>query len=223
MPTEYVTIYQVSKQFADWQFALAGAIPLIAGIVIILGKLRFRWKQPHWFLPIFACGFGFLWLCTAGLSVLREDSRALSAYQKGDYHLVEGTVTDFHPMPYEGHRDECFSVQDQRFCYSDYEVAPGFRNTASHGGPIRSGLPVRIAYLDGRILRLDIPRDQVLTTAQSTATLNSAQQGWQQRTETDPVLRRMNVAFIFTAVCWTLWWNLQWKRVMRFWVRPPNR
>jgi len=33
----------------------------------------------------------------------------------------------------------------------------------------------------------------------------------------------MNLAFIFTAICLTLWWNLQWKRVMRFWVRPPNR
>jgi hypothetical protein len=140
MATEYVTVYQISKQSTDWSFALAGGIPLIVGIVIILGKLRFGWKQPHWFLPIFACGFGGLWLCTAGMSVLREDSQALTAYQKGDYQLVEGIVTDFHPMPYEGHQEECFSVQDRRFCYSDYVVAPGFRNTASHGGPIRSGL-----------------------------------------------------------------------------------
>jgi hypothetical protein len=223
MATEYVTVYQISKQFTDWSFALAGVIPLIAGIVIILGKLRFGWKQPRWLVPIFACGFGGLWICTAGLSVLHEDRWALTAYQKGDYHLIEGIVTDFNPMPYEGHQDECFSVQDQRFCYSDYEVAPGFRNTASHGGPIRSGLPVRIAYLNGTILRLDIPRDQVLTPAQSAATLKSAEQEWQQRTETDPVIQRMNIAFIFTMVCWTLWWNLQWQRVMRFWVRPPNR
>lgn len=33
-------------------------------------------------------------------------------------------------MPYEGHQDECFSAQDQRFCYSDYEIAPGFHNAA---------------------------------------------------------------------------------------------
>ena len=33
----------------------------------------------------------------------------------------------------------------------------------------------------------------------------------------------MNTAALFTAICWTLWWNLQWKRVMRFWIKPPYR
>jgi len=33
----------------------------------------------------------------------------------------------------------------------------------------------------------------------------------------------MTIAFLFTLACWTLWWNLQWKRAMRFWPRPPNR
>lgn len=41
--------------------------------------------------------------------------------------------------------------------------------------------------------------------------------------ESDPVMQRMMAAFLFTATCSTLWWNLQWQRVMRFWVRPPNR
>ena len=39
----------------------------------------------------------------------------------------------------------------------------------------------------------------------------------------EPFDQRMGVAFIFTAACWTLWWNIQWKRVMEFWVRPPHR
>jgi hypothetical protein len=33
----------------------------------------------------------------------------------------------------------------------------------------------------------------------------------------------MNIAFLFTAMCWTLWWNFQWKRVMRFWAKPPYK
>ena len=223
MAPEYVTVYQISKASTDWAFAFAGAIPLIVGIVIIIGKRRFKWKQPHWFMPIFACGFGIIWLCTAGISVLHEDSQALTAYRQGDYQIVEGNVTDFHPMPYEGHQDECFSVEDKRFCYSDYTIGPGFKNTASHGGPIRSGLPVRIAYFGDAILRLEIPKDQVLSSAEFAATHNSAQQEWQKRTENDPLTQRMNIAFRFTALCWVLWWNLQWKRAIRFWVRPPNR
>jgi hypothetical protein len=223
MTSEYVTVYQISKQSTDWFFALLGAIPLIVGIGIILAKNRFKWQLPHWLMPIVLCGFGLLWLCITGTSVLREDSQALTAYKEGNYQLVEGNVKDFQPMPYEGHQLECFSVQDKRFCYSDYVIAPGFRNTASHGGPIHSGLPVRIAYLGGVILRLDLPKDQVLTPTESAAMINSAQRQWQRRAENDPFEQHIRIAFLFTAMCWTLWWNLQWKKVMRFWVRPPNR
>lgn len=39
-------------------------------------------------------------------------------------------------------------------------VAPiiqlGFNQIASHGGPIRAGLPLRVTYYDGQILRLEI-------------------------------------------------------------------
>jgi hypothetical protein len=39
----------------------------------------------------------------------------------------------------------------------------------------------------------------------------------------DPFEQRMGIAFMFTAACWTLWWNIQWNRVMGFWLRPPYR
>ena len=223
MPIDYVTVFQISTQSPNWFFALAGGIPLIIGMVILWGRRRFGWKQPPWLFAIFFCAFGLFWLCTAGMSVLREDFQMKTAFQTGNFQVVEGVVTDFHPMPYEGHQDECFSVQDQRFCYSDYGVTSGFHNATSHGGPIQAGLPVRIAYVGNNILRLEIPRDRILAPAQSATILNSAQQGWQQRTESDPFDRHMNVAFLFTAVCWTLWWNLQWKLAMRFWTRTPNR
>ncbi len=32
----------------------------------------------------------------------------------------------------------------------------------------------------------------------------------------------MNTAFLFIAICLTLWWNIQWRCVMQFWLRPPN-
>ena len=49
MPPEYVTVYQISKESIDWAFALVGGIPLIVGILLTVGKLRFKWKKPHWF------------------------------------------------------------------------------------------------------------------------------------------------------------------------------
>ena len=59
-------------------------------------------------------------------------------------------------MPKSGHSNECFRVKQKTFCYSDYVIGPGFNQTSTHGGPIRPGLPVRIAYLDGYIIRLEV-------------------------------------------------------------------
>jgi len=81
------------------------------------------------------------------------------AYRSGHYSVVEGNITEFDPMPYRGHRMECFTVTSQRFCYSDNVMTPGFNQTASHGGPIRDGLPVRISYSEDTILRLEIKAD----------------------------------------------------------------
>lgn len=219
MPSEYVTVYEITQRTPDWWFACIGLLPLIAGAVIIWGKRRFQWRRPHWLFVFFYCLFGVVWIGIVGSTTLLEESDTFTAYQKGEYQTVEGIVTDFRPMPYEGHPDECFSVQDQRFCYSDYVIAPGFHNAASHGGPIHAGLAVRIAYRNGRILRLDIPKDQVPTRAQSAAVTAEGERQWQQRTKNDPLEQKMNTAFLFTAMCW----NLQWKRVMRFWLKLPYR
>ena len=185
MHVDYATAYEISQRAPDWPFACVGFIALIAGVVIICGKRRFKWAQPHWLFAVFCLVFGFLWVSVVGFSTINADSSAYSAYRNGEYQTVEGIVTDFHPMPYEGHQDECFSVADQRFCYSDYEIAPGFHNATSHGGPIRAGLPVRISYRDSRILKLEVPKGDVPTPSRSAAIESQGQQQWQQRAEND--------------------------------------
>jgi len=173
MTPHYVTVYQISADQAHSSFAdLVKIVPVVFGVVFLalsliffFGKMRLHWKQPHWLVPICLCTLGLLSLCILAPRSLRQDSDALLAYQNGSYQVIEGAVTDFDPMPYEGHKPECFSVQDKRFCYSDYAIDPGFRNTASHGGPIRSGLQVRIAYKPvtrrNLILRIEIAKDQI--------------------------------------------------------------
>jgi len=174
-------------------------------------------------LVFFLCCFGAAWSIGVGYSVLHFDADARMAYRNGDYQTVEGIVTDFHPMPPEGHQDECFSVQDQRFCYSDFDMAVGFHNAASHGGPIRDGVPVRIAYREGRILKLEVPPGAAATPAQATAITAEGERQWQQKAENDPFYEEMLTAACFTAVCWTLWWNLQWRHAIRFWMKPPHQ
>jgi len=77
--------------------------------------------------------------------------------QTGRVNVVEGIVTNFDPMPYGGHKNESFCVARTCFHYSDFDfTGGGFNNTSSHGGPIRPGLPVRVTYVDGTIVRLQI-------------------------------------------------------------------
>ena len=158
-----------------------------------------------------------------GIRNWREDSTAIAALYDGPHQIVEGLVSDFEPMPYEGHKDECFSVQQQSFCYSDYSTTLGFHRSASHGGPIREGLPVRITYHDGMILRLQIPAEQVVGSIEAAAADKASEQDWKRRIDADPVEHRMTTAFYVTALGWVIWWNIKWKLVMRFWVQPPYR
>ena len=102
--------------------------------------------------------FSILCIVLIGAGTITDFAKYRSAYAKGDFSIVEGTVDNFQPMPYEGHQQESFTVKDVAFHYSDFDSSPCLRNTASHGGPIRQGLAVRITYHQGCILRLEISR-----------------------------------------------------------------
>jgi hypothetical protein len=73
-----------------------------------------------------------------------------------DYKVVDGIVTNFHPMPRSGHAVENFDVDGVHFFYSDYILNPGFNTTSSRGGSIREGLHVRISYIGNTIIKLEV-------------------------------------------------------------------
>ena len=175
MMPDYVTVYQIAQdpQYRSSSLLIfavrialqgLGLIPLIAGITLLLGRKLFDWRV-HWGASSLLCCLGAIWLLAWGRPRMdSKDLEALSAFQRGDYQIVEGRVTKFDPMPVEGHKNECFSLQNQRFCYSDYMIAPGFRNAASHGGPIREGLQVRIAHRGSIILRIESAKEPAVST-----------------------------------------------------------
>jgi hypothetical protein len=108
-------------------------------------------------IPLFAVFFGLLWLLIGCLNYAHFASlRKLAGSENID--VVEGTVTQFVPMPYEGHANETFIVNGHRFAYSEYDETTGFHHTQSHGGPIREGLYVRVTYSGNDIFKLEIAR-----------------------------------------------------------------
>jgi hypothetical protein len=161
MSTGYETVFEISQKGLTWWFALVGLTPAIPGALV------WWWRRSHkvtwraiWIgyaFPIFAV----IWLCGCTIPMTVSYHRLLSAYHAGQYSTVEGLVEDFHPMPPQGHSAECFRVQTATFCYGDDIISPGFNHDTAHGGPIRANLPVRIAFIGGDILRLEVGRDKL--------------------------------------------------------------
>ncbi len=95
------------------------------------------------------------------LNIEKNAERLSLDYKEGRCIYGEGTVSDFKPMPADGHVHESFVMGNRKFEYSDFDLSrPGFNNTASHGGPIKEGLPVHVWFesQDGTnsIARLDV-------------------------------------------------------------------
>ena len=98
---------------------------------------------------------GFAWMFVAGSIILACLPIATSVYDickvrevfnRHQYLVVEGTIEQFDPMVFLGHRPETFVVNGVKFNYSDYNLTAGFHHSAAHGGPIHGGEHVRIAY-----------------------------------------------------------------------------
>jgi hypothetical protein len=160
MTSTYTVVFDISQVGYKAFFIPAFGL-LFVGIGILLfavpNAIPFR-GPPAFEKPFkyFFLGFSILWTLSAFASIYSGYHAATSARADNRAQVVEGLVHDFRPMPYQGHVDEQFCVSDACFAYSDYGVTPGFNNTASHGGPIREGLPVRVTYVGNTILRLEV-------------------------------------------------------------------
>jgi hypothetical protein len=108
-------------------------------------------------VPLFLACFGLLWIFIGCLNYAHfAEIRRIAHNENVD--VAEGRVTQFVPMPYEGHADETFVVNGHRFAYSEYDETTGFHHTQSHGGPMRDGLQVRITFVGDAITKLEIAR-----------------------------------------------------------------
>ena len=155
---EYTTAFDVVQSgYRQGTQAAHGLLFVAVGVGLVF--LR-RWipQPPPKFFGQFFLGFSILWTVIAFIGTGGSYSSLSSALRDGNCGIVEGIVSDFHPMPYNGHEQEWFIVEGERFSYSDYILSAGFNNTASHGGPIHKGLQVRIHHVGNDIARLEVAR-----------------------------------------------------------------
>jgi hypothetical protein len=151
----YHLVYDAATAgYQDWEGPVTGAVLTLVGAALVFApKLMYRLMPSglqgnarvvfSWIFFV----FGLVWTIGATLATLAQyyELRRASLHDQCDE--VVGIVSDFVPMPFEGHGHESFTVNTVRFEFSDYEITGGFNRTASHGGPIREGLPVRICYV----------------------------------------------------------------------------
>jgi hypothetical protein len=221
--TAYRTVFDISHKGFDWWFPSAGVGFVILGAGLIWASRRYRWRLSKSWVGYFMVVFASLWSIGTFTTLHSEYVHLQTAYREGQFSVVEGLVHDFQPMPYEGHRDECFSVESTTFCYSDYGPSAGFNNSKSHGGPIEEGVPVRVSYVGETIVRLEVKDDALPSAEERTRFSEIAKAESQKRMEQDPVITHMNLGFGIAMVFMTGWWNLQWRRFMKFWMRASYK
>jgi hypothetical protein len=220
---QYRVLFDVSQKPFQWWFPAAGLVFVVLGGAVIWTGHRKQWPLRRKLGGYFIVGFACFWSLSALLAMLPMYRSLRSAVQTGDFAIVEGHVTNFRPMPFGGHQLECFSVSPETFCYSDYVLTAGFNNTASHGGPIREGLPVRVSYIGGTIVRLEVRADALPSVEQGATFAQKAELDWQRQMQRDPALDRLYLGFAIAALFMTGWWNLQPMRFMKFWLKPPYK
>lgn len=87
------------------------------------------------------------------LATYRKYRHALTS---GEYEMLEGRVERFAPMPTGGHAPERFTLRGKDFSYTDYAASPFFHKTQADGGPIHEGVYLKVAYVDGNIIRVEV-------------------------------------------------------------------
>ena len=75
----------------------------------------------------------------------------------GQDEVIEGPVTIY--LEVDSGKNECISVADRQFCYSDWVITPGFNRTRAMGGPMRNGLQVRLSAIGSTIVRVEVAEE----------------------------------------------------------------
>lgn len=162
---QYSAVFSMSSDLSPAQSAPLFVVALVGVALVAVATWVTIYKPRRPYTPqvrfySVALAIGLSIIIFAMYSIKSNHDSLVEAVNKGNVAVVEGAVENFHPMPVQGHDTERFSVAGTQFAYSDYMQTGGFNNSASHGGPIREGLPVRITYVPGSynnvIVKLEI-------------------------------------------------------------------
>jgi len=161
--SDYVVVFDVGVQgYQTWRYAAAPIVFAIvmAGFAVLPSSYLSRFGRPSPGFYRLVIALAATALLAHGVQLLTETRREYNslstALRTKHYSVVEGTVADFVPGGPGGHGDETFRVGVVRFRYSAAMITSAFHRTKPYGGPIRDGVNVRIASVNGALVRVEV-------------------------------------------------------------------
>ncbi|MEO7998524.1 MAG: hypothetical protein ABI852_13825 [Gemmatimonadaceae bacterium] len=85
-----------------------------------------------------------------------EFAQVTDALRSGAFVLVEGMVTNYHATSRQGQSVQEFDVNNHHYSFAPYRRSVRSARSLPKAPPLRDGSQVRIADLNGAILRLEV-------------------------------------------------------------------
>ncbi len=157
--TSWLTIFDVAAEPFRWGNAGEGLAALALVALGASASVALQRRRVRGGTAVLALAAGVaVFFAVRTLDHRREHAACLEAVRDGSARVLEGVVTDFHPLTSVWQRPalESFSVDGVTFRYPLLAQGCGFHRTEIEGGPIRDGMKVRLLEWHGQILRLEV-------------------------------------------------------------------
>jgi len=147
----YVTAFDIS----DSGYRSAG-FPAFAALFALLGVLLavYRWRRGEsWnrhplrntLLALLILAVSLVWTTLAFSAIYHHYLWLMAERLPGGYGEVEGTISGLKPLPEGGRVAESFCVHEHCFRYE-----------GGSGQPVHEGQAVRVTYIGGTIIKLEV-------------------------------------------------------------------
>ena len=158
-----------ARDYYNVQIFALSCLLTCAGVALYSLGRRFRGKSTlvlrilYLNLRFGGIGFALAWPVMGAYTINARNTdyhQLLALHSSGKENVVAGLVTNFSPFgprPHS-HPKETFEVSGVPFAYppDDSMTMLGFSRLRSQGGPLHDNLPVRISYIEDRIVKLEI-------------------------------------------------------------------
>ncbi|WP_394693496.1 hypothetical protein [Hyphobacterium sp.] len=162
MEGDWITVWDFRDAF-PWDLAIAPALSIMSILIFAFYARGFLfWLSdvfgPFWLwtgrvfcYPTFVLGL-FVGIAATYFGTTHYLGQR-SAFANGDYAVSEGMATVINPSPVSA--EQVLEVGGESFEYSVHEGAFNFAGRFTDGGIVRTGMNLRISYIDGEILRVE--------------------------------------------------------------------